>query len=279
MSFARNLLIILVFFPFSPPAFSHAGFHDEIEELTARINADPGNAESYWLRGNVNRVYEHWDQALADFREAGRLDPELHKVHLGIGRTYYDQALYREATTQLNRFLAHEPGNIRGLLTRARARHQLGQYRQAADDYTAAIAQFQPLRKPTPEFYLERARAQEAAGARGLDEAVQGLEEGLQRLGPIITLEMYLVELQARRGQHEAALQRMDRIIDRSARKDGYLVQRSEILRQAGRTDEAKQDLLSALDALDRLPGSRRNTRSVERMRARIVEDLDALDR
>ena len=108
---------------------------------------------------------------------------------------------------------------------------------------------------------------------------MQGLEEGLQRLGPIITLDLYAVDLETKRRDYDAALQRMDRIIDRSARKDAYLVQRSEILIQAGRTYEAKQDLRSALDALDGLPGNRRNTRAVERMRARIAKDLETLDR
>lgn len=279
MLFIRNLPILILIFSIPLQVLSHAGFDDEIDELTKRIDADPGNAELYWLRGDVNRIYEHWGRALADFKQARRLDPYLFKTDLGIGRTYYDQAHYQEAITHLDRFLAQEPGNIRGLLIRARARHQLGQYWQSAGDYTVAIEQFHPPRKPTPVFYLERTRALEAAGAGGLDEAVQGLEEGLQRLGPIITLELYLVELQTKRGRHDAALQHMDRIIDRSVRKETYLVQRSEILMQAGRTYEAKQDLQSALDALDGLPGSRRNTRAVESMRARIAKDLETLDR
>ena len=279
MLFVRNLPIFLLIFSIPLQVLSHAGFDDEIDEITARIDADPGNAELYWLRGDVNRIYEHWERALGDFEEARRLDPHFYKTDLGIGRTHYDQAHYRKAITHLNRFLAHDPGNIRGLQTRARARHQLGEYQQAAADYTLAIEQFQPPRKPTPEFYLERARALEAAGEGSVDNAVQGLEDGLQVLGPIITLELYVVELQTKRGHYDAALQRMDRIIKRSARKDVYLVQRSEILMQAGRTEEAREDLRSALDVLDRLPGSRRNTRAVEQMRTRIYGDLDALDR
>jgi tetratricopeptide (TPR) repeat protein len=279
MFFARSLPFLLLIFIIPRIALSHVGFDVEIDEITARINADPGNAELYWLRGDVNRIYEHWDRALADFKEAGRLDPDLNKTYLGIGRTYYDQAHYREATTYLDQFLANEPGNIRGLLTRARARHRLGQYLQAAADYTLAIEQFQPPQKPTPEFYLERARALEAAGERYIDDAVQGLEDGLQVLGPIITLELYIVELQAKHGHYDAALQRMDRIIDRSTRKEAYLVRRSEILMQAGRSDEARQGLLSAADALDKLPGSQRNTRAAKQMRSRINGDLDALDR
>lgn len=276
---ARCLPFFLLLFVISPLALSHAGFDDEIDELTERIGADPDNAELYWLRGDVNRIYEHWDRALSDFEVARRLDRKLYKTDLGIGRTYYDQGLYNEAISHLTRFLAREPGNIRGLQTRARARHQLGQYQQAVTDYTVAIEQFQPPKKPTPEFYLKRAQSQEASGGRHIDDAIEGLEEGLQVLGPIITMELYIVELQTKYGQYDAALQRMDRIIDRSARKDAYLLRRSDILKQAGRSDEARQDLYSALDALDKLPGSRRNTRAVENMRSRIYGDLETLDR
>ena len=279
MLFVRYLSFLLLIFAIPLQALSHVGFDDEIDEITERINAEPDNAELYWLRGDVNRIYQHWDRALADFEAARRIDPELYKTDLGIGRSYYDQARYREAITHLNRFLAREPGNIRGLLVRARAWHQLGQYQRAAGDYTVAIEQFQPPQKPTPVFYLERARALEAAGGRYIDDAVQGLEEGLRVLGPIITLELYAVELQTKRGRYDAALQRMDRVIKRSARKEEYLVRRSEVLMQAGRSDEARQDLQSAQDALDKVPGSRRNTRAVKKIRTRIHRDLGALDK
>lgn len=270
-----SLLLFLVVLP--PLALSHVGFDDEIDALTVRIEAEPGNAELYWLRGDVNRIYAHWDRALSDFESAQRLDVDLYKADLGIGRTYYDQGRYRKAITHLNRFLTREPGNIRGLQTRARARTQLGQYSQAATDYTLAIEQFQPPKKPTPVFYLERARAQAAVGS--LDDAVEGLDAGLQVLGPIITLELYAVELQTESGYYDAALPRLDRIIKRSARKDAYLVKRSEILMQAGRSAEARQDLRSALAALDGLPGSRRNTRASKHMRVRIHDHLNELDR
>jgi predicted Zn-dependent protease len=127
-------------------------------------------------------------------------------------------------------------------------------------------------------LYLERARALEAAGGLYVDEAIDGLEEGLQLLGPIITLELYAVELETKRKNYHAALQRMDRIIKRSVRKDAYLVKRSEILMQAGQPEKARQDLQSAQDAIERLPNSRRKSRAVMQIETRIHQEMDGQD-
>ncbi len=278
MMYFVNLLILLILISMPLPVLSHPGFDDEIDGITQKIYDDPDNAELYWLRGDVNRIYRHWDRALADFQMAREIDPELYKSDLGIGRSYYDQGFYLEATTYLNQFLAQEPNNIRGLLIRARARHQLGQYLRAADDYTLAIKQFRSPQKPTPVFYLERARALESAGDSYVDDAIKGLEEGLQVLGPIITLDLYAVDLETKRRNYDAALQRMDRIIKRSARKEAYLVRRSKILMQAGRMGEARQDLHASKDAIEKLPRSRRSSGAIKQIRAEIQLGLGALD-
>ena len=276
MKYFNQFSFFLLFFILPMQASSHPGFDDEIDHITERINAEPANAELYWLRGDVNRIYKHWDRALADFQEVRRIDPEFYKSDLGIGRSYYDQSLYLDAITYLNRFLVREPCNIRGLLVRARAWHQLGRHQRAAGDYTLAIEQFKSPQKPTPVFYLERAKTLEAAGWAYVDDAVKGLDEGLKMLGPIITLELYAVDLETKRKNYDAALQRMDRIIKRSARKDVYLVSRSKILMLAGREDEARQDLQSAQDAIERLPSSRRESRAVKQIEAYIHQYMDA---
>lgn len=279
MKYFNQFSFFLLFFILPMQASSHPGFDDEIDHITERIDAEPENAKLYWLRGDVNRIYRHWDRALADFQVARELDKHLYKSDLGIGRSYYDQALYLDAVTYLSRFLSHEPGNIRALLYRARAWKHLGRYQQAAADYTRAINQFQSPRKPTPVFYLERAQALEAAGSSYVDDAIAGLEEGMQLIGPIITLDLYAVELETKRRNYDAALQRMDRIINRSERKDLYLVKRSRILTRAGRPDKARRDLHVARDIIEKLPRSRRNSRAARQTRAEIELGLGALDK
>jgi tetratricopeptide (TPR) repeat protein len=186
--------------------------------------------------------------------------------------------LYKQALEHLNRALARQPDNVRALITRAAAYRATGKPLAAAADYTRAIRQFHPPDKPLPEYYLERARTYVEAGDGYLGKAVQGLDEGLGVLGNIQTLELYAVELEARRGNVDAALERLDNILAYSPRKESLLAQRGEILLAVNRNAEAKQDFLAAQAAIAALPPARRHTPLVETLQADIAARLASLN-
>src|SRR2546428_756963 len=81
------------------------------------------------------------------------------------------------------------------LVLPARVLTRLGQHVAAAADFTRAIAH-EP--DPLPEHYLERAQALAAEGEGHLDEALGGLDEGIQKLGPLVVLELLAIDLELR---------------------------------------------------------------------------------
>lgn len=263
---------------FSSSALGHAGLHEEIEEITRLIQQDPENAQLYLHRGNVYRIHQDWDHALVDFHKALQLGADNASTDTGLGRTWFDQGSSKQALEYLNRALTRQPGNVRALVTRARANRATGKPLVAAADYTRAIRQFHSPRKPLPEYYLERARAYAEADDRYLGKAVKGLDEGIGVLGNIQTLELYAVELETRRGNVDAALQRLDNILARSPRKESLLARRGDILLAANRNAEAKQDFLAAQAAIAALPPQRRHTRLIEALQAEISDRLTSLN-
>jgi tetratricopeptide (TPR) repeat protein len=252
--------LILVFF-----ASLHGDLDDQIAEATRRIERSPRDAALWFRRGELHRFHEDWPAALADLRRAAELDPSMQGVDLALGKTWLlagDAAKAREA---LDRFLAKQPGHAEARVDRGRALAALGLKAEAEAEFTRAI---ELLAEPRPEHYLERARVQEA------ERAAAGLEEGLRRLGSVVTLELALLDLELEARRFDAALARIDRLSAAAPRKESWLVRKADVLREAGRPAEAREAFAAALAAIESLPAGRRAARATAELEKRVREAL-----
>lgn len=254
----------------TPPAAAHGPIHEQIATLASRITADSQNAALYLKRGELHNHHREWDAALADYDRAARLDPTLAAVDLARGRTLLDAGRPGPAKLALDRFLAKHSDHAEALGTRARALVKLGQRLAAAADYTRAIAAWEGLNRPHPEYYLERARALAAEGGDHVKEALRGLDEGIQRLGPLVTLQLYAIDLELAANRYDAALARLQTLAAQSPRKEPWLARRGEILEQAGRVAPARLAYEQALAAIESLPARHRKTRATTELEAQI---------
>jgi len=251
------------------PALAHGDLHPRIEALTREIATNSGNAALYFERGELHRVHREWTNALADYDQAQKLNPSLVRVDFCRGRLWLEAENPKAAITPLNRYLAFVTNDSTGYATRARARAQLGDYRNAANDFTRAVAL-----TPTgsPEFYVERAEALSAAGSK--DEAVRGLDEGIARMGPLVTLELVAIDIETQLKRYDSALKRVDAVMARLQRKESWLVRRAEILKLAGRNEDSKAAYREALAAIEQLPPAHRNTRATLQLEASVRSAL-----
>lgn len=250
-------------------ALGHEDLELQIAELTRRMECEGPSAELYYRRAELHRLHENWPAAREDYDRAERLDPAWAEVDLGRGRMWLGAGAPGRAEEALLRFLARRPDHAGALLELARARRALGRPAEAARDYARALAL---LPEPKPDYFLERARAQEAAG--DLDGAIKGLEEGMKRVGRIVTLESAALELEIAAGRLEAALARLDRLAAATPRPEVWWVRRGEVLRRAGRVAEAEAAFRAALAALESLPPLRRAVKSVRDLEARARAGL-----
>ncbi|HYV12784.1 MAG TPA: tetratricopeptide repeat protein [Pyrinomonadaceae bacterium] len=259
------------------PSFAHAheDVHEQIAAITAKIKRDPKNASLYLQRGELHRLHRDWMRAAADYDRAERLQPGLQIVDLARGRMLFDSGKLQRAKLTLDRFLSRQPTHYEGLITRARVLVKLGARTDAAKDFTRALSL---ASIPEPELYLERANVV-AAGEAQLPDALSGLDEGINKLGPLVTLQLVAIDLELRRKNYDGALVRLDQITAQSQRKEAWLVRRGEILKLAGRDAEARAAFNAALTAIESLPPAHRQSRSVSALELRARSALNGDDR
>jgi predicted RNA polymerase sigma factor len=128
-----------------------------------------------------------------------------------------------------------------------------------------------------PDLHLARVRALAAGGDATLGEALRALDEAEADLGPVPALAQEGLALELRAGRTDAALARLDRLSARTRHREGWLVQRAEILERAGRSEQAKSAYSAALASLDSLPPTRRATPAAVTLAARAREGLERL--
>lgn len=246
-------------------ARAHEGLPEQIVAITKKIKRDPKNASLYLQRGELYRLHRNWTRAAADYDRAIRLRPDLKVVDLARGRMFYEAGRFERARPALDRFLSQQADHYEGLITRARVLAKLGDRFEAAKDFTHAMAK---ASVQEPELYIERAQVI-AGDAKYIDEALSGLDEGIKRLGPLVTLQLSAIELELRRHNYDAALARLDVVTSQSERKETWLVRRGEILKLAGRQEDAHAAFNAALAAIGLLPPERRQSRVVTALQLR----------
>jgi tetratricopeptide (TPR) repeat protein len=248
----------------------HAGVHERLKDMNKRIAADPNNADLYIKRGELHRLHRNWDAALADYHYATERDPDSSVILFVRGRMFFEAGRWSEAKMDLDRLLRVVSDHREGLLTRARLLVKLGQSLAAAADYDKVIA---GLENPTPEYYLERAKALVSAGPPHIPRALAGVDEGIERLGPIFTLVDFAIDIELTLHRFERALGRLDEIRT-SIAPERWFYRRGVILSLWGRTDEAQESYSVALQSFRAAPVRRQSTRAGQEFESELLSLL-----
>jgi tetratricopeptide (TPR) repeat protein len=254
------------------PVLAHGMLHEQIIEVTKLIEQNPNEASLYLKRGELHRHHCNWKEALVDYGKAANINPNLTIVDLARAKMMLEAGWPGKAKVSLDRFLLKHPNQSEALVLRARALATLGKYLEAAEDFTNALSS---LSNPEPEYYIERSHALSKAGPDHIEDALHGINEGLRKLGQIVTLQLYAIDLELKLKNYEAALARLEQIAAQSPRKEKWLLQRGEILQKAGRYDEAHKAFSKALKEIELLPSHQRQTRAMMDLETRLLTVLN----
>jgi len=247
-------------------ASAHGDLHLRILELTRQIEAATNNpARLYLERGELRREHGEWKAASADYDRAAQLDPDLPGVDLCRAKLLADRGQLEAARAMFGQALRRTPGDGECFVGRARVLVRLGQRPEAIADYWRGLER---LREPQPEYALELAHALTAEGQ--VEEALRALDEGIKKLGPILPLQSYALDLELGRRYNEAALARLETIVLRAARKESWFARRGDILFEAGRVAEARESYEAALVAVNRLPGRLQQSPAMVKLQAHV---------
>jgi tetratricopeptide (TPR) repeat protein len=269
----RLWLFVLALCAMAPSRLcAHGDLHEQIEALDRQISQSPAAAHLYLRRGELRHAHGDWPAARADYDKAAELATDMVEVDLARARLFLAMAELSEARKAIDRFLSAHANHATALIIRAQIEKRTGHPRAAIADFDRAIAL---SAEPEPDFYLERAETIASLGESGLDEAIRGLDEGMRRLGAPVTLALYAIDLEVNAKRFDAALQRIETLTAKAARKEMWLSRRGEILEEAGRRDEARRSFAAAIEAIDKLPSSRRETKTINDLRSRLARKLD----
>jgi tetratricopeptide (TPR) repeat protein len=236
-------------------AVAHPVIDDHLRVLNQKIAAEPDNARLYVSRGNVHLDDGETVEALENFDRALELDPTLHVAHYLRSQALLAQGQPALALDAARRFVALEPETAKGWKAVARAADAaaIATNRPVPEEALAAFERFFALaRDPRPDDYL--ARAELLARAGRVDEAVRGLDAGVERLGPLTALLGRALDMERASGDPAAALRYARRLVETSPQVERWLLESARLEAALGRQDAARATLERARRALAARP-------------------------
>ncbi len=177
----------------SAPASAHGDLHAQIVEVTAALAVElrkpvdgHERANLYLARGELYRQHRKWKKAAADYDAAKRYEPDFDAVDLARGKMLLESGQLSQARRVLEAYLTDHVDHPEALLLAAEVLVKQGRPLAGVALFDRAIARHP---QPEPDHFIARAEILERLGPRHRARAIAGLEEGMARLGRIISLQ------------------------------------------------------------------------------------------
>jgi len=132
--------------------------------------------------------------------------------------------------------------------------------------------------QPTPVDYLQVAGSYVKLGKEYQQKALNILDQGIGRLGPIVTLQEEAIELELLSGSYDAALSRVETLLSQGVSEANIYFKQASIMTKAGRFEEAQAHYKKALAEIERLPAHRQQSRVMVKLRLSIEEGMSKLE-
>ncbi|HKQ37135.1 MAG TPA: tetratricopeptide repeat protein, partial [Verrucomicrobiae bacterium] len=252
-------VLVLIAIGFCAIAVPLAIAEDDIMEALDAVNRQlaeaPKDPTLLLRRSQLYTLKAEYDLAVADLNQAGQIGG-LPTIEYEKAKLFLTAGWNETGLEYANRYVATNPNDYQGHLVRARLLTKLNRLPEAADDYFKVMDK----NRETPlDVFIEGAKAVSTEDGAYLPQALKMIEQGIARIGPVVTLQSAALEAEMRQGSWDAALARVDKITQQTPRKDTWLAKRGDILVKAGRYDEARKAYQTALDAIEKLgPNQRR---------------------
>jgi tetratricopeptide (TPR) repeat protein len=137
-----------------------------VSDFTRAAEAEPGQARPFCERGAVLVLQARWDEALADYQAATRIDPAYPGLRSYLAELYLYTGKAAEALTLSREALEQEPDNLMHRINIAHAKLLLGDTEEALGDYVQVAGSFHiGKRRSGADLVLHDLQLMRAAGA------------------------------------------------------------------------------------------------------------------
>jgi tetratricopeptide (TPR) repeat protein len=255
------------------------GTHDaRLAKVNDQLREDPTDIDRLSERAALLIRHGDFATALADCDVMARHHPDRVVVHGLRARAYLGMDDLDRALVASSRWVDSDPDCAEARRLRSRVLTRLSRFGEAATELGGAVL-LDPT--PSPDDLLALARLRVGAAGTGTPDgvswAVDTLDEGCARLGPLPALHLESIHILREAGRYTDAIARTyglanDRI------PPSLLTLRGDLLRDADRIPEAMVAYSDALSAIDGLYGARRHSPALERLHRRVSDELEVLE-
>jgi tetratricopeptide (TPR) repeat protein len=256
----------------APLVHAHGDIHLRIEKLDMEIARRPEDVALLVKRGRLHLDGKHAQQARVDFAKAKSLAPNQSEISYYLAQAELALKAFEPAAASVQRFLdhaRHDAARVRGLLLQGDICMAVKKPVDAAYSYLAAIRLSDDIK---PEYYLKASGAYLVAG--DIDGSLKVLDRGINRFGPLTTLQEQALAIETSNNKYDDALRRVDGMLASNARTPYLLYRKGLILKAMGSPQPSMQVFHAALNELDKLPEIRRNTSAVESLKAALLSEI-----
>lgn len=254
-------------------AFAHGQLLIRIAEVSQQINTTTNKtAQLYLERAELYRMDQNWPAAEADYARATKSGSDSVKVDCCHAGMLADAGQLQAARALFDKVLDRAHRNGEALVGRARVQLKLGQRKAAITDFRRGL---ELLAEPAADDFIELANALASEG-KGT-EALQTLDIGIKRFGPIPALQTPAIDLELSRTNYSGALVRIETVLPQLLRKENWLARRGDVLLVAGRNAEARQSYREALAVISALPRRIQQSPPMLHLKSRVDEAIAAM--
>ncbi len=264
MAFTAGILKVLVLFVLPAPADGHGTQHHLMKVVDEKIKNSPEDSGLWYQRAVLHLEHEDTSQAISDLEKAECLSPGKLPTYLLKAQALTLAGKLTDAKSAIDAQIIRFPEQSRGYALRARILMKTGATHDGLINYRIALAK-SPAAEP--DLIYEVSTAMAANGA--VDEAIEVLDAGIQRLGAIPSLTMKLLETEIHADRYDAALSRLDTFQQSASRPEPWMAKRAELLEQAHRIEESRASWQALVTHLQDLPVNERDSTSMSLLATR----------
>ena len=164
--------------------YQQGKYEDAIADYDEAIRINPQDAQAYYNRGTAKGELGWHQEAIADFDEAIRVNPQHAAAYYNRGTAKGALRRYRESIDDYDQAIHLNPQHAAAYTNRGNAKGALGRHQEAIADYDQAIH----LNPQHAAAYTNRGHAKFALGRN--DAAIPDYDQAI-RLNPQLTQAYY----------------------------------------------------------------------------------------
>lgn len=264
---------ILSFYVLVVPVQAHEDIELQIESLNQELSVDTNNGEHYLKRAELHRIHQDWRAALEDYDRAEQFGVASDILNFYKGRMYFEAGEEESALALLNKAIAAMPSHVPSLVERSKL--SIHPKYSAVSDLDRAI---QLSSNPSPDLFLNRANLIIANDANDIEKMISGLEQGVARLGPLVSLIEFGVNQSEVFGRWETAQKLIEDLPAILRQSPKWLFKEGQIQEKLTNKDVAQQLYKNALQKIKELPPSRANSAANIELKSLIIAEQENFD-